>query len=171
MATTGEHQRRARTAKARLAAEGGYPGGPLPYGLRLDAWGRWERDPDEVEILKQTARYRSRGTPVIHIANRLNILKIPAPKGGTWVHSTVLRLLMNPLYHRRIEDIPPELTGPRSHPSRAQLPRNGHPGRGAGHRARRAGRRARAMRLERQARQEGPTFTDWADAAIPTRRT
>jgi hypothetical protein len=106
-----ERQRRAGTAKARLATEGGYPGGPLPYALRLDAWGRWERDPDEVKILKRIASYRARGTSINHIANRLNLLEIPAPKGGAWAPSTVLRLLMNPLYYRRVEDIPPTLEG------------------------------------------------------------
>ena len=111
MATTREHQRRVRTAKALLAAEGSYPGGPLPYALRLDAWGRWERDPDQVEVLKRIAKYRADGMAINRIATRLNILKIPAPKGGRWVPSTVTRLLLNPIYYRRVEDIPPTLEG------------------------------------------------------------
>jgi hypothetical protein len=95
------------------AEEGGYIGGELPYGLTLDAWGRWERDPDEEHILRRIAARRAAGATLAAICRWLNDERIPSPNGGQWAPGIVHRLLKNPIYYRDPDAVPDHLIGPR----------------------------------------------------------
>jgi len=93
------------------AAEGIYPGGAVPYGLRVNDLGEWVRVPEEVEIIHEMYALRVRGVSYKAIANRLNARSVPTPKGGEkWSPATVMRILKNQIYRTPAEP-PPTLEG------------------------------------------------------------
>jgi len=104
-----ERQRRGQTARA---DEGGYMGGPIPYGLRLDEWGRWVQHRRERDTLRTLLDARRDGVSLNGLVKLLtDVLQVSAPRGGRWTPSTILKMLHNPIYYRRVADIPPHLEG------------------------------------------------------------
>lgn len=87
-----------RRAKVR---EGGYGGGWLPYGYRVE--GSRERakivvDKRAAEIVKRTFREYARGRSMAAVAEGLNADGLPTRRGGKWRPSTVGTILRNTFY-------------------------------------------------------------------------
>lgn len=115
-------ERTQRGIRAKLA-RGGLPYAPRPYGYRFD------KESDRLEVLPEqaawvAAMYRwvaeERLGPQ-RIADRLNGLGVPAPRGRRWYRQAVSRMLRNPVYRgelvvrktdqsgmRRNRHLPPE---------------------------------------------------------------
>lgn len=106
-----------RLHQGRWAAleEGAYVGGPVPFGLHLDAWGRWERSDDEAWVLRELAARRALGATFKALAaglnNRRRPIYQPSPAGKRWTPAIVHRLLANPIYRRTADDVPEHLVG------------------------------------------------------------
>jgi hypothetical protein len=107
-----ERQRRGQTA---VRDEGGYLGGPVPFGLRLDEFGQWQRSEDEAWVLRQLAARRVLGATFAELADWLNDphrpMYQPSPAGKRWTAAIVHRILTNPIYHRTDNDVPAHLDG------------------------------------------------------------
>jgi site-specific DNA recombinase len=101
-----------------MAKQGKRTGGPIPFGLRVDEEGQYERDPEWFPILEQIFGRRSNGESVRQIARWLSSEEIPAPgllewmrkpidargrpkrrPSGKWTRYTVERILRNEAYH------------------------------------------------------------------------
>jgi site-specific DNA recombinase len=88
--------------KRRKAAEGGYVGGWLPYGYRLND-GRAVVVPKEARVVKRVFRWRKEGCSFQWIADRLNSDGAKTQRGGSWHVSTVRGIVGNRFYTGRIE--------------------------------------------------------------------
>ncbi len=82
---------------------GQWPGGPIPLGLR------WIRDrkifvPDDRadDVAAVFAAFIEHAGNATATAGYLNSVGIPSPRGGLWSNVTVLGLLRNPMYRRRL---------------------------------------------------------------------
>jgi len=88
--------------KKRKAAQGGYVGGWLPYGYRLEG-GRVVAVPEEAAVVKRIFKLRAKGESYGAICRRLNGEKVPTQRGGKWRVSTVRRIAGNRFYTGRVE--------------------------------------------------------------------
>jgi len=79
--------------KRQKAAQGGYTGGWLPYGLRKDARGQVVVVPSEAKVIQQIRQWHRAGKSLRWIATHLNRRRIKAPRGGRWHPSTIQGLL------------------------------------------------------------------------------
>jgi len=78
--------------KRQKAAQGGYTGGWLPYGLRKDGHGQVSVVPSEARIIRQIRQWHHTGKSLRWIAAELNRRRLKAPRGGRWRPSTIQRM-------------------------------------------------------------------------------
>ena len=90
------HERLSKGRRAK-AARGGYTGGWLPYGYRLEG-GRAVVEPREAAVVRRVFRWRADGRSLRWIAARLNAGGARTRRGGAWQPSTVRRMLGNRFY-------------------------------------------------------------------------
>jgi DNA invertase Pin-like site-specific DNA recombinase len=88
--------------KRRKAAEGGYTGGWLPYGYRLEG-GRAVVVPKEAKVVERVFRWRVEGRTLEAICERLNADSVKTQRNGKWRVSTVRGMLANRFYTGRVE--------------------------------------------------------------------
>ena len=88
--------------KRRKAAEGGYIGGWLPYGYRLEN-GRAVVVPEEAKEVVRVFRWRAEGRTLEAICERLNADSVKTQRNGKWRVSTVRGMLANRFYTGRVE--------------------------------------------------------------------
>lgn len=88
--------------KRRKAAEGGYTGGWLPYGYRLEA-GRVVVVREEARVVDRIFRWRARGLSFDAICKRLNESDTKTKRNGQWRVSTLMGMLANRFYTGRVE--------------------------------------------------------------------
>ncbi len=88
--------------KRRKAAEGGYIGGWLPYGYRLEN-GRAVVVPEEAKEVVRVFRWRAEGRTLEAICERLNADSVKTQRNGKWRVSTVRGMLANRFYAGRVE--------------------------------------------------------------------
>ena len=88
--------------KRRKAAEGGYTGGWLPYGYRLED-GRAIIVAREARVVGRMFRWRAEGRSLRWIARRLNGDGAKTQRNGKWHVSTVRSMLGNRFYTGRVE--------------------------------------------------------------------
>jgi len=88
--------------KRRKAAEGGYTGGWLPYGYRLDN-GRAVAVREEARVVDRIFRWRVKGKTLEWIASSLNADGAKTQRNGKWRVSTVRGMLANRFYTGRTE--------------------------------------------------------------------
>ena len=75
--------------KRQKAAQGGYTGGWLPYGLRRDGHGRVVVVPAEAKVIRQIQRLRRAGKSLRWIAGSLSQAGVASPRGRAWHPSTI----------------------------------------------------------------------------------
>jgi DNA invertase Pin-like site-specific DNA recombinase len=81
------------------ARRGEWCGGPTPYGLRVEGKRLVPGDPAEIEIVRYLFRaYAHEGVPAGSLATDLNGREVPAPGGGLWHKTTILKILDCPYY-------------------------------------------------------------------------
>ncbi|QLF84435.1 serine integrase [Mycobacterium phage Topanga] len=87
---------RTRAGRKKILESGRWPGGVVPYGLRPvpNPGGGWklEVDPEPASVIHRIVDEIIAGSAVEAVANRLDEDGIPAPKGGTWLPSTIWKL-------------------------------------------------------------------------------
>jgi site-specific DNA recombinase len=88
--------------KRRKAAEGGYTGGWLPYGYRLEN-GRAVVVPKEAKVVEQVFRWRAEGRTLEVVCEQLNAESVKTQRNGKWCVSTVRGMLANRFYTGRVE--------------------------------------------------------------------
>jgi site-specific DNA recombinase len=88
--------------KLRKAAGGGYTGGWLPYGYRLEG-GRAAVVPGEAAVVERLFRWRAKGLSLRAVCGRLNAGEMNPRGGGQWRVSTVRGMLANGFYAGRVE--------------------------------------------------------------------
>ncbi len=88
--------------KRRKAAEGGYTGGWLPYGYRLED-GRPAVVAKEARVVERVFRWRAAGRSLRWVARRLNGDGAKTQRNGKWCVSTVMGMLANRFYTGRVE--------------------------------------------------------------------
>jgi site-specific DNA recombinase len=88
--------------KRRKAAEGGYTGGWLPYGYRLEN-GHAVVVPKEAKVLEQMFRWRAEGRTLEAICEQLNADGVKTQRNGKWRVSTIRGMLTNRFYTGRVE--------------------------------------------------------------------
>jgi len=88
--------------KKRKAAQGGYVGGWLPYGYRLED-GRAVVVPEQAAVVRRIFELRAAGESYGSICRRLNGKKVPTQRGGKWRVSTVRRIVGNRFYTGRVQ--------------------------------------------------------------------
>ena len=88
--------------KRRKAAKGGYTGGWLPYGYRLND-GRVVVVPKEAAVVERVFRWRAEGRTFASICGRLNSNGTKTKRNGKWRVSTVRGMLANRFYTGRTE--------------------------------------------------------------------
>ena len=88
--------------KRRKAAEGGYTGGWLPYGYRLND-GRVIVVPKEARVVETVFRWRAEGQTYEAICGRLNDNGAATRRNGKWRISTVRGMVANRFYTGRVE--------------------------------------------------------------------
>ena len=88
--------------KKRKAAQGGYVGGWLPYGYRLED-GRVVVVPGQAAVVGRIFELRAAGESYGSICRRLNGEKVPTQRGGKWCVSTVRRIVGNRFYTGQLE--------------------------------------------------------------------
>ncbi len=81
-------------ALAELGRTTGERGGKLPYGYVRTADGV-QVDPTAREVVRRIFDWRRRGGTLRAIACRLQEMEVPAPRGGTWSHTSVAQILAN----------------------------------------------------------------------------
>ena len=77
------------------ASEGGYIGGWVPYGYRVNEEGNYEVVPEQAEVVRRIFSWRAEGKSMGWITARLNKDKAPTQHGGRWHVATVMRILSN----------------------------------------------------------------------------
>lgn len=92
-----------RTSSGRTtkAAQGGYAGGRVPYGYRLEGSrkdARWVLDPERAPIVRRIFDARLAGCTYQQIADALNADGIPGPAGSTWWPRAACVIVANPAY-------------------------------------------------------------------------
>jgi len=80
------------------ASEGGYIGGWVPYGYRVNDEGDYEVVPEQAEVVKRIFGWRRRGKSLRWIADKLGRQLAPTQKGGSWRPATIQRILGNEFY-------------------------------------------------------------------------
>jgi len=88
--------------KRRKAAGGGYTGGWLPYGYRLEGGGAVVV-PKEAAVVKRLFRWRAKGLSLRAACARLNASEAKPRGGGKWRLSTVRGMLANRFYTSHVE--------------------------------------------------------------------
>ena len=88
--------------KRRKAAKGGYTGGWLPYGYRLND-GRVVVVPKEARVVERVFRWRAQGKTLEWVASSLNTDGAKTQRNGKWRVSTVRGMLANRFYTGRTE--------------------------------------------------------------------
>jgi site-specific DNA recombinase len=88
--------------KRRKAAGGGYTGGWLPYGYRLEGGGAVVV-PEEAAVVKRLFRWRAKGLSLRAVCARLNAGEMKPRGGGKWRLSTVRGMLANRSYTGHVE--------------------------------------------------------------------
>jgi site-specific DNA recombinase len=95
------HERMSK-GKRRKAAEGGYTGGWLPYGYRLEG-GRVVAVREEARVVERIFRWRAQGRSLEWIRRRLNANGTKTRRSGEWRVSTISGMLGNRFYTGRVE--------------------------------------------------------------------
>ena len=88
---------RVMSGKAQKAREGGYNGGPPPYGYRYDGEA-FHVDTGAAKVIRDVLEEFDAGATLRSIANRLNEEGIPTGRGGRWHAATVRYMLDNGFY-------------------------------------------------------------------------
>ncbi len=88
--------------KRRKAAEGGYTGGWLPYGYRLNN-GCAVVVAKEAKAVERVFRWRAEGRTLEAISEQLNADNVKTQRNGKWRVSTVRGMLANRFYTGRVE--------------------------------------------------------------------
>ncbi len=88
--------------KRRKAAQGGYTGGWLPYGYRLES-GRATIVTEEARVVRRIFRWRAKDRTLAWICDHLNANGAKTQRNGKWHVSTVRRMLANRFYTGRAE--------------------------------------------------------------------
>jgi site-specific DNA recombinase len=94
---------RERTSGGRKvkAESGGYAGGKVPFGYRLEGarkTARWEVDDAAAAIVRRSFARRVAGATFAAIADELNAEGIASPQGTSWGARTVWTIANNPAY-------------------------------------------------------------------------
>ena len=92
--------------RRRKAREGGYPGGWVPMGYRVEGEGREARvvvDEAEAETVRRIFQDYASGRAMREIAGVLTAEGVPTRRGGTWAPATVGAILGNAFYTGREE--------------------------------------------------------------------
>jgi len=89
--------------KRRKASKGGYTGGFVPYGYRLDDKREYKVFPQEAAVVKRIFKWYAQGEHFPWIARRLQADNIPTKLGGKWRPSTLGGMLNNPFYTGQVE--------------------------------------------------------------------
>ena len=79
------------------ATRGGYCGGFVPYGYRVEN-GRFVVVPEEAAVVRQIFQWRIEGRSFRWIVKELTMQGIKTQKGGAWRFSTVQTITRRPLY-------------------------------------------------------------------------
>lgn len=83
----------------RKAARGGWPGGRLPYGLRLDDDGKLATVPEEFATVERVfTRYAEGGAGCTALATELNEAGLRTRTGKLWSRQVLLEMLRNRAY-------------------------------------------------------------------------
>ncbi|MFI7019773.1 recombinase family protein [Streptomyces sp. NPDC050164] len=86
-------------------AEGRWPGGTLPYGLRCPrGTGKLEHDPAEYPTARRIAEALLNGDTPAAIAEKLNSERIKTRKGKQWRAQTIIHLAQSPSWAALIPD-------------------------------------------------------------------
>jgi site-specific DNA recombinase len=99
--------KRMRDAHARIAREGKFHGGYIPFGYRLGPDGHGiVPDPDEAAIVLQIHERYQRGWGMHSIAKWMNEQRIPTRGGGPWYTSHISSILAAPAHvgARKVDD-------------------------------------------------------------------
>jgi site-specific DNA recombinase len=100
--------RRLQRGRLRSVKDGKYVGNIAPYGykrkkLEHDSGFTLEPDPDEAPIVQMIyAWFTEERLGVGYIRRRLNKMKAPTRKGGSWTDATLRGILANPVYIGKI---------------------------------------------------------------------
>lgn len=90
-------QERTRASRRKLLETGRWPGGQTPYGMQpvqLDTGG-WKLEvcPETAAVVHRIVSEVIDGAAIEAVANRLDLDGIPSPKGGSWLPSTIWKII------------------------------------------------------------------------------
>lgn len=79
-------------------AEAGLSNGPLPYGYKRGENGKPAIDAGQADVVREIFQKVSAGTPIVHIANNLNMRGIKTKSGRQWGKNSFHSILNNERY-------------------------------------------------------------------------
>jgi site-specific DNA recombinase len=88
--------------KREKASNGGYVGGWLPYGYKLDE-GNIVVIKEEAEVIERIFSLRSKGMTLQNICDRLNADGVKTQRNGSWCISTIRGILKRRFYTGRVK--------------------------------------------------------------------
>lgn len=89
---------RVKLGMEQMAHEEKRPGGPPPYGYRLQH-GALSVDPLEAEVVRRIFFLYESGRRIAEIASDLNRLRLPSRTGAKWSQATLSHMLQNHVYY------------------------------------------------------------------------
>jgi len=89
--------------KRRKASKGGYTGGFVPYGYRLDDKREYKVFPQEAAVVKRIFKWYAQGEHFPWIARQLTAEGVPTKLGGRWRPSTLGHIINNPFYTGKVK--------------------------------------------------------------------
>lgn len=94
---------RAARGRREKALQGRKTGGPTPYGYLNPPAGHPQRGtlqphPEHAAVVRRIFEATAAGASGNEVADALNREGIPSPRGGRWLHSTVGKIIRNPVY-------------------------------------------------------------------------
>jgi site-specific DNA recombinase len=98
---------RLRAGRRKKARMGGYSGGWLPYGYRVEGNGRAAQprvDACEASVIRRVFEEYAAGSTMRIIARGLALTETRTRRGGEWHESTVRAVLNNPFYTGEVEE-------------------------------------------------------------------
>lgn len=102
---------RVRSGKMIVRERGGWLGGPVPYGFRVErverpgyAASRLVVDPERAEIVRSMVQDVLDDKSALSVVRRLNRAAIAPPRGREWSHASVLGLLRSPVLAGHLPD-------------------------------------------------------------------
>jgi len=97
---------RLRAGRRKKARQGGYPGGWVPYGYKLEGEGTEARpvvDEAAAAIIRRIFTEYAQGSSMKRIAEGLTADGVSTAKGGKWAQATIATIVRNAFYAGRVE--------------------------------------------------------------------